>query len=428
MEIKELKLNPNNPRQINDDKFKKLCESIKSFPKMMELRPIVVDKDKMILGGNMRYKALQELGFTEIPDNWIKIADELTDEEKKRFIVEDNLPFGEWNFDELANQYEIDDLLEWGFDEKDLKIELPVEEDDVPEVQEEAVSKLGEIYQLGNHRLMCGDATKIEDVEKLMDGQKADMVFTDPPYNVDYTGGMGTHEKNERKGILNDKMSDDDFYKFLSDVCRNIIQSTVGGIYICMSSSELDKLKNAFEEAGGHWQSFIIWVKNNFTLSRSDYQHLYEPILYGWNKNTTNHYFIGYRDNPNVWEDLREIKTKYDGKNTIIKFQGYEVKIKGKAEGEVKRKKQKTDIWRYDKPTRSDEHPTMKPVRLCANAINNSSTVKGSVLDLFGGSGSTLIACEQLNRKCFMMELDPKYIDVIIKRWENFTGNKAKKL
>ena len=185
MKINDIKVNPDNPRFIKDDKFKKLCKSITDFPKMMELRPIVVDSNMVILGGNMRYRALQELGFTEIEDSWVKIADKLTEDEKKRFMIEDNMPFGEWDFDLLANNFEIGDLLEWGFDEKDLKIEAVVE-DEVPEVSDEpAISKLGEMYQLGRHRLMVGDSTKIEDVEKLMDGKKAGMVFTDPPYGMD---------------------------------------------------------------------------------------------------------------------------------------------------------------------------------------------------------------------------------------------------
>lgn len=301
-------------------------------------------------------------------------------------------------------------------------------EDDYEPIKVEPRAKLGDIYQLGEHRLMCGSSTDRANVETLMDGKKADMCFTDPPYNVDYTGGMGTHAKNERQGIQNDSMSKEAFLQFLKDVCANINIFTVGGVYICMSSSEIDSLKQAFEQSGGHWQSFVIWVKNTFTLSRADYQHTYEPILYGWANSVTNHYFIQNRDIANVWEDLRQLKTEFDGEYTIISFQGFEVKIKGKVDGEVKRRKQKTDIWRYDKPTKSAEHPTMKPIALCAEAIKNSSEQGGAVLDLFGGSGSTLIACEQLKRKCYMMELDPKYVDVIIDRWEKLTNKKAVKL
>lgn len=292
----------------------------------------------------------------------------------------------------------------------------------------EPIAKLGDLYQLGRHRLICGDSTSRETIEKLMAGEKADMIFTDPPYNVDYTGGMGTHDKNDRQGILNDKMSASQFYKFLLDACRNMIDFCSGGIYICMSSSELHTLKIAFEEAGGHWQSFIIWVKNTFTLSRSDYQHTYEPILYGWPQRITGHYFIELRDNGNVWEDLMKIKANYDGEFTTLRFSGFELKIKGKAEGQIKRGKQKIDVWRYNKPVKSPDHPTQKPIELCAEAIKNSSTEGRIVLDLFMGSGSTLLAAEKLKRVCYGCELDPKFVDVIIARWENLTGKKAIKI
>ena len=195
-----------------------------------------------------------------------------------------------------------------------------------------------------------------------------------------------------------------------------------------MSSSELPNLKKAWENNGGHWQSFIIWVKNNFTLSRADYQNTYEPILYGWAKGIKNHYFIDRRDIANVWEDLREVKTQFDGQYTSIKFQGFEVKVEGKAKGVIKRKKQRIDIWRYDKPVKSELHPTTKPVALCLEAVKNSSQRGDMVLDLFGGSGTTLIACEKSGRKCRMMELDNKYIDVILERWQKFTGQKAERI
>ena len=202
-----------------------------------------------------------------------------------------------------------------------------------------------------------------------------------------------------------------------------------GGAYICMSSSELDTLKAAWENNGGHWQTYIIWVKNHFTLSRADFQHLYEPILYGWPQKTVNHYFVGERNIPNVWEDLKEVKTEYIDGYTIISFHGYKVKIAGKIEkGEIIKKKQKTDIWRYDKPVKSSEHPTMKPVAMCIEAIKCSSQRDKIVLDLFLGSGSTLIAAEKADRICYGMEMDPKFIDVIIRRWEDFTNLKAQKI
>lgn len=259
-------------------------------------------------------------------------------------------------------------------------------------------------------------------------GGMADCAFTDPPYNVDYTGGMNAKDKNSRTGILNDKMSKDKFFNFLHAVCLNLTEYSKGANYICMSSSELDTLKSAYEQAGGHWQSFIIWVKNTFTLSLADYQHTYEPILYGWPAKTKNHFFIDQRNLANVWEDLQEVKTKFDGENTIIKFQGFEVKIKGKAEGMVKRGKMRTDIWRYDKPNKSVEHPTMKPVAMVLEAIINSTQEGDIVLDPFLGSGTTLIASEKSGRVCYGLELDPRYVSVILERWSEYTKQKWKKI
>ncbi|MDD5068075.1 MAG: DNA methyltransferase [Candidatus Pacebacteria bacterium] len=181
-------------------------------------------------------------------------------------------------------------------------------------------------------------------------------------------------------------------------------------------------MKCAFERAGGHWQSFIIWIKNNFTLSRSDYQNIYEPIMYGWPKHCKKHYFIERRDIANAWEDLTEIKTEFDGKYTTIAFQGFKVRIEGKATGSIMRKKQKTDIWRFDKPIASKEHPTMKPVAMILEAITNSSQRGDIVIDPFMGSGSTMIAAEKAERRCYGMELDPKYIDTTIQRWVEYTG------
>jgi len=259
---------------------------------------------------------------------------------------------------------------------------------------------------------------------RLCEGNRAQMCFTDPPYNVDYQGGMGTHEQNKRERIQNDKMSKGAFREFMEKAMRPIVQNTDGGIYVCMSSSELDSLKDGFEAVGGHWQSFIIWVKNNFTLSRADYQNTYEPILYGWRGGIVNHYFTQRRDIANVWEDLSKVKTEYDGKSTTITFQGFKVRIQGKVEkGEVIRKKQHTDIWRHDKPTKSSEHPTMKSVGLIVEAITNSSGQGDIVLDTFLGSGSTLIASEKTGRICYGMELDSKYIDVIVQRYCEYTGN-----
>lgn len=423
MKIENIKPYEKNAKKHPKKQVEQIAKSIKEFGFN---QPIVIDKKGVIIVGHGRYEAAKLLGLSDVP----VIEVELTEEQAKAYRLADNkLNESEWEMDLVIEELKglSEDMLDLtGFD-KDLIIE-PDEKDDVIPEDAPPVAQLGDIWALGRHRVMCGDATKKEDVERLMDGKKANMCFTDPPYNVDYQGGMGTHTQNKRDGMKNDNMSKEQFKEFLYSAMQLINKNTIGGVYVCMSSSELDSLKESFERAGGHWQSFIIWVKNNFTLSRADYQNTYEPILYGWPDKTKNHYFLGDRDVANVWEDLSELKTEFDGENTTISFSGFKVKIKGKAEGQVVRKKQKIDIWRYDKPISSKLHPTMKPVQLIFEAIRNSSKEEEIVLDTFLGSGSTLIACEKTNRICYGMELDPKYVDVIIKRYEDYTDNKAIKL
>lgn len=428
MKIEEIKPYPKNTKKHPNKQLLQIAMSLKEFGWQ---QPIVVDKKGIIIVGHGRYFAYQKFGNElRIDTPKIDVA-ELTEQQAKAYRIADNkLNESEWDEDILIEELkslEKNLFLLTGFEE-DMITESGKEDDDVPELPKKAKSRLGEMYKLGEHVIMCGNSTSEEDVAKLMNGQRAQMCFTDPPYNIDYKGGMSTHKQNKRDGIMNDKMGDSQFYDFLSEVSRRIVDHVDGGVYICMSSSELPNLKKAWENNGGHWQSFIIWVKNNFTLSRADYQNTYEPMLYGWAKNIKNHFFIERRDIANVWEDLREVKTEFDGTHTSIKFQGFEVKIEGQVKGIIKRKKQRTDIWRYDKPTVSKEHPTMKPVALCLEAVKNSSQKGDIVLDLFGGSGSTLIACEKAGRKCRIMELDPQYIDVIIERWEKYTNEKAIKL
>ncbi|MCC3862630.1 site-specific DNA-methyltransferase, partial [Emcibacteraceae bacterium Y4] len=252
---------------------------------------------------------------------------------------------------------------------------------DIPEAEENPVSKTGDLWILGDHKLLCGNATKAEDMALLMGSEFADMTFTDPPYNVNY--GDTPKDKLSSKGgskagrkIMNDNLGDD-FEAFLTAACENMLKVTKGGLYICMSSSELDTLQSAFRSAGGKWSTFIIWAKNTFTLGRSDYQRQYEPILYGW-KEGNERYWCGARD------------------------QG--------------------DVWFYNKPRKNDLHPTMKPVDLVVRAIKNSSKTKDIILDPFGGSGSTLIGAEHTGRQARLIELDPQYVDVIIKRWQEMTG------
>jgi DNA modification methylase len=230
------------------------------------------------------------------------------------------------------------------------------------------------VFILNSHRVLCGDSTYKSDVERVLENAQADMVFTDPPYSVSYTG-----KTTLKLTIKNDDLGPG-FYQFLHDACVNLLSVTKGAVYICMSSSGLHTLFRAFTDAGGHWSTFIIWAKNNFTLGRSDYQRQYEPILYGWAEGTP-HYWCGDRD------------------------QG--------------------DVWFVDKPAVNDLHPTMKPVELVERAVRNSSMPKGIVFDPFGGSGSTLIACETTGRRSRLIELDPRYVDVIVKRWQAYTGKQA---
>jgi DNA modification methylase len=252
-------------------------------------------------------------------------------------------------------------------------------EDEVPEPPEDPVSRSGDLWLLGNHRLLCGDTTVLADVEWVLGGQLADMCFTDSPYNVDYANSPKDKLRGRHRPILNDNLGSG-FEALLYEASINILSVTKGAVYVCMSSSELHTLQRAFAAAGGKWSTFVIWAKNTFTLGRADYQRQYEPILYGW-KEGADHYWCGARD-----------------------------------QGEV---------WFFDKPVRNDLHPTMKPVALVERAIRNSSKSRDIVLDPFGGSGSTLIACEKAGRHARLIELDPKYVDAIILRGQEFSGGAA---
>ena len=386
LEINKLKPNKDNPRIIKDDKFKKLVKSIKDFPQMLELRPIVVDEDMTILGGNMRYKACIEAGLKEV---YIKIAEGLTEEQKQEFIIKDNVGFGEWEWDILANEWDSTKLAEWGLDVweniDDVEPEEGlIEDDEIPEVKESKV-KRGDIWKLGEHRIMCGDSTTDEDVAKLMNGEKADMVFTDPPYLMNFTGGIhadGSKSFNSKHGeIKNDKLTEKEGEEFLDNFNLIIKKYTLGAFYISFYRLGIDKFYNSLNRVGLKCRSLIIWNKGNHTLSNSDYMSKYEPIFYGW---VENHNFYG-------------------GNNGM-------------------------DIWDIKRTSKNNLHPTMKPIELCSKAITDGSINNNIVLDLFLGSGSTLIAAEKLNRKCYGMELDEKYCDVIIERWEQFTGLKAEKI
>lgn len=373
----------NNSRTHSEEQVNQIVASINEFG---FTNPLLIDEKDNIIAGHGRLLASKKLNMEEVP---CIVLSGLTETQKKAYIIADNkmaLNAG-WDDEllkiELENLKELDfDLELTGFDVDELDDIFKVEEeqevieDDFDiEPSEEPKAKLGDIYQLGNHRLMCGDSTSEEDVAKLMNGNKADMVFTDPPYNVAYEGGS-----KKREMIKNDKM--DNFYEFLHNVYQNCYNNmNVGApIYVCHSELERVNFTKAFLDVGFKMSSIIIWAKNNSTFSMNkDYKQKHEPIIYGW----------------------KEGKHNWTGGNC------------------------EDTLWEIKRPTKSDLHPTMKPIELCARAITNSSNKNNIVYEPFGGSGSTLIACEQLNRNCYMMELDPKYVDVIIKRWEEFTSKKA---
>jgi DNA modification methylase len=378
-----------NPRTHSDAQVDQIAASMVEFG---WTNPILIDENAGILAGHGRLLAARKLGLAEVP---VIRFEHLSEAQKRAYILADNqlaLQAG-WSEELLAEELawlrdERFDLDLVGFDATELERLLAIAdgetaseeaEDEVPEPPEEPVSRPGDLWTLGNHRLLCGDATALADVERVLGGQLADMTFCDPPYNVDYANSPKDKLRGKHRPILNDNLGGG-FEAFLYDACANILSVTKGACYVCMSSSELDTLQRAFRAAGGKWSTFVIWAKNTFTLGRADYQRQYEPILYGW-KEGSDHYWCGARD------------------------QG--------------------DVWFVDKPVKNDLHPTMKPVALVERAIRNSSKTRDIVLDPFGGSGSTLIACEKAGRQARLVELDPKYVDVIVLRWQEFGGGAA---
>ena len=365
--INQIITNPNNPRVIKDDKFEKLVKSIKDFPKMLELRPIVVNDDMVVLGGNMRLKACKEAGLKEVP---VIKASELTEEEQKQFIIKDNVGFGEWDWDILANEWDAEQLESWGLDIPNFETEPLEAEDDNFDVELPADPKtvLGDLYEIGEHRLLCGDSTQTDTFAKLFDGQMADLVVTDPPYNVAYEG-----KTKDKLKIDNDKQEDGDFYQFLYDFYTALGSYTKAGgaWYVWHASSEIVNFAKAFIDSGFLLKQQLIWVKNSMVMGRQDYQWKHEPCLYGWKE--------------------------------------------GAAHGWYTDRKQ-TTILEFDRPNRNAEHPTMKPIPLFAYQIGNSSKQGDIVADGFGGSGTTMVACHQMNRKAYLVEFDPKYCDVIVNR------------
>ncbi|EMW6211862.1 ParB N-terminal domain-containing protein [Enterococcus faecalis] len=371
-----------NPRH-NEDAITAVAKSIEKFGFKV---PIVVDASNVIVNGHTRLKAAKYLGLKEVPTI---IADDLTPEQIKAFRLADNKVGEIATWDEELLNAELDELADLDFDMTEFGFDLPdiegeevevIEDEFEEELPAEPISKLGDIYQLGRHRLMCGDSTNSLEVEKLMGNKKADLLITDPPYNVAYEGKV-----KEALTIKNDSKETNEFHSFLYEAFSAAINNMKLGssFYVWYASSEVVNFHTALEEAGFLVKQELIWNKNSMVLSRQDYHWKHEPCLYGWASGGSHSW---YSD------------------------------------------RKQTTILNFDRPTVNKEHPTMKPVALFDYQIKNSSKQGDCILDLFGGSGTTLIACEQNEREAYLMELDPRYVDVIIARWEAFTGEVAVKI
>jgi len=378
--LKDVILPDYNPRKIDDETFEKLKRSLEEFG---YVEPIIVNKRNMhVVGGNQRVKALKELGIKEIE----AVIVDLDEKKEKALNVALNKITGEWDFEKLEeliselSSFDFD-LAITGFDPEELdylfkdSLRDNIEEDNFDvdsELENPPISHLGDIWLLGRHRLVCGDSTKEETFNVLMDGEKANLVVTDPPYNVDYEGAAGK--------IKNDNMNDETFYEFLLAAFQNIetVMANDASIYVFHSEAKGIHFRRAFFDAGFHLSSVCIWKKQKFVMGRSPYHWQHEPILFGWKK-------------------------------------------KGKHNWYSDRKQ--SSVWEFDRPDKNHEHPTMKPVALITYPILNSSLSNCIVLDPFGGAGSTLIACDQTDRICYTIELDEKYCDIIVKRYINFKNS-----
>ena len=380
-----------NPRELTPEQAKHLKDSLLRFgivdPVIVNTHP---ERENIIVGGHQRTKVWESMGNTTIPT----VEVNLTPEKERELNIRLNKNSGQWDEQALQEYFNTDELVEWGFDSEEVDFFEPetteglIDDDEIPEVTE-AITKEGDLWLLGDHRLLCGDSTSVDDVDKLMNGEKADILITDPPYNV----ALGVESKedaiarNRRTDgliIQNDKMSDKDFLQFLNSFfdCALLEMKDGSPIYV-FCPLEDGSFLNSFLNSGIKLQSILIWLKNSIVMGRKDYHYKHEPILYGWKKGAT-HKWYGEHN-----------------KSTIIEC---------------------------NKPPRNSEHPTMKPLELLETLLLNSSKREDLVLDVFLGSGTTLIASEKLNRKCYGMELDPHYCDVIVKRWEEYTGKKAERI
>lgn len=399
---------PSNPRQWTKAQLDNLKASIEETPELLEARGCIVDYHEgkyVCLGGNMRYAACKALGMSELP--CYVVPEGTTILKKKEIVAKDNGSFGDWDYDALANEWGDLDLAGWGVSippewgaaaadaaETDSRVgQAKDDEFDEKEAQIEKKCSKGDIWRLGEHRLMCGDSTDEAAIKRLMDGDKADMVFTDPPYGVsigDKNAALNSVQPSGRccKNIENDTLSADELYPILVKAMTNARLSCKEDACYFVTSPQGGELglmmMMMMKDAGLPVRHMLVWEKNSatFSLGRLDYDYQHEPIFYTWTKKHHNYRKGQYR----------------------------------------------TTIWKYDKPRKCDLHPTMKPVELVANCLNDATKAGDIALDVFGGSGTTMIACEQLGRRARLIELDPHYCDVIIARWEKFTGMTAEKI
>lgn len=405
--------NPRKDLKPSDEEYQKIKRSILEFG---FVSPLVVNEDMTVIGGHQRLKVLQELGYTEVEC----IIVNLDKTKEKALNIALNKISGEWDTEKLENllnellqedfdvsitgfnSEEIDDLLNEYLDTEEDNFDI----DEAINEIEEPITKQGDIWILGNHRLMCGDSTSDKDVSKLMSGNLADLVITDPPYNVDIENSQGMR-------IQNDNMSNNAFNEFLtkSFKCINEFLKPGGAFYIWFASREHINFESALNKNMLEVRQELIWNKNALVLGSQDYQWKHEPCLYGW-KSGGSHYFIDDRTQTTVIENVKTDLNKMKKEELVKILEDIMSKIN-------------TTVINENKPTVNDLHPTMKPIKLIGRLIKNSSRINEKILDLFGGSGSTLIAAEQSKRVCYMMELDPKYCDVIVKRWEKLTNKKA---
>lgn len=387
--VLKLKANPSNPRVLRDEKFAKLKASIQSFPDMLNYRGIVAVTDTdgklMVLGGNMRLRALQDLGIKEVP---VMLADHWTEEQRREFIIKDNVGFGEWDYDQLANEWDAEQLADWGLD---LPVDFGAETnegltdpDEVPEVPETPITVLGDVWVMGKHRIVCGDSTEADTVSKCLNGVKPHLMVTDPPYGVEYDAdwrneaakhvkGMGNKKGGTAEGaVANDDNADwtSAWTLFTGDVC-----------YVWHGGTQSHIVAESLLSAGMEIRAQIVWAKSHLVFGRGHYHQKHEPCFYAVRKSTAGH-----------WSGDRK----------------------------------QTTLWEIDSPRKSETgHSTQKPVECMKRPIENNSSPGQAVYEPFSGSGTTIIAGEMTGRSIHAIELSPTYVDVAVKRWQDFTGLQA---